>query len=63
MARCASPLQACLRAGDSETGVCIMDMVKALDAGPVRLRRTIELDDHSTLPWLHDTMAEECARR
>ena len=58
--RGASPLQAAIRAGDRETGVCVMRMVQALDAGPVYLSERIPLDDSSTLPWLHDRMAE-CA--
>ena len=59
--RGASPLQASIRAGDRETGVCVMEMVPALDAGPVYLSERIPLDDTSTLPWLHDRMAETAA--
>lgn len=60
--RGASPLQAALRAGDVETGVSVMRMVRGLDAGPVYLQRRITLDDRATLPWLHDAIAEESAR-
>jgi len=59
--RGASPLQACLRAGDAETGVCVMGMVPALDAGPVYLYERIPLAPDSTLPWLHERMAETAA--
>lgn len=59
--RGASPLQAALRAGDAETGVCVMEMVRALDAGPVYLRKTLALRGRPTLPWLHDAMAELAA--
>lgn len=59
--RGASPLQACLRAGDAETGVCVMGMVAALDAGPVYLTERIPLTAASTLPWLHDTVAASAA--
>ncbi len=59
--RGASPLQAVLRAGDESTGVSVMEMVRGLDAGPVYARREISLNLQSTLPWLHDTMAEESA--
>ena len=55
--RGASPLQAVLRAGETQTGVSVMRMVKALDAGPVYLTETIALDQESTLPQLHDAMA------
>lgn len=55
--RGASPLQAVLRAGDAETGVSVMRMVRALDAGPVYLRRALSLAGRPTLPWLHDAMA------
>jgi len=60
--RGASPLQAALRAGDTETGVCVMEMVRALDAGPVYLCEPIPLGDDATLPWLHDEIAACSAR-
>jgi methionyl-tRNA formyltransferase len=46
--RGASPIQAAILAGDAETGVSIMQMVPALDAGPiVRQARTPILDDET----------------
>ena len=46
--RGAAPIQAAIREGHRETGVSIMRMVKALDAGPVILeRRTPILDDET----------------
>jgi methionyl-tRNA formyltransferase len=46
--RGAAPIQAAILAGDSETGVSIMRMVPALDAGPVILQqRTTILDDET----------------
>jgi methionyl-tRNA formyltransferase len=46
--RGAAPIQAAIRAGDRETGVTIMRMVPALDAGPVILQaRTPILDDET----------------
>lgn len=60
--RGASPLQAAIRAGDRETGVTVMQMVPALDAGPVYLAERLPLDDTATLPWLHDRIAELAAR-
>lgn len=59
--RGASPLQAAIRAGDAETGVCVMEMAPALDAGPVYLSERIPLDAASTLPWLHDRVAAVAA--
>lgn len=59
--RGASPLQATLRAGDAETGVCVMGMVRGLDAGPVYSRRHISLSGQPSLSWLHDTVAAEAA--
>jgi methionyl-tRNA formyltransferase len=46
--RGAAPIQAAMLAGDAETGVSIMRMVPALDAGPVILQaRTPILDDET----------------
>ncbi|TVR14188.1 MAG: methionyl-tRNA formyltransferase [Planctomycetota bacterium] len=59
--RGASPLQAAIRAGDTESGVSVMQMVRALDAGPVYATRRIILPPRVTLPWLHDALAEESA--
>jgi methionyl-tRNA formyltransferase len=59
--RGASPLQACLRAGDAETGVCVMEMVPALDAGPVYLCERLPLTSLTTLPDLHDALAQTAA--
>lgn len=59
--RGASPLQAVLRAGDASTGVTVMRMVRGLDAGPTYLAEEVALDGTSTLPWLHDRLAEVAA--
>ena len=56
--RGASPLQAVLRAGEGETGVTVMRMVRGLDAGPMYLQERLPLTDATTLPMLHDAMAE-----
>ncbi len=53
--RGASPLQAALRAGDRATGVTVMRMVRALDAGPIYLARPLALAERTTLPALHDS--------
>ena len=59
--RGASPLQAAIRAGDAESGVTVMRMVRALDAGPMYAMERIALGERPTLPWLHDAMAELAA--
>lgn len=41
--RGAAPVQRAIMEGDSETGVCIMQVVEELDAGPVLLSRTEEI--------------------
>ena len=60
--RGASPLQAALRAGDASTGVSVMRMVRALDAGAVYLREELPLGPRATLASLHDELAEVAAR-
>jgi methionyl-tRNA formyltransferase len=55
--RGASPLQAALRAGDRETGVTVMRMVRGLDAGPMYLHERMPLTQRTTLPELHDAIA------
>ncbi len=60
--RGASPLQAALRAGDARTGVTVMRMVRALDAGPVYRQRELEISPAMTLPALHDLIAEAAAQ-
>ena len=59
--RGASPLQAAVRAGDLESGITVMRMVRALDAGPVYREERLALGARPTLPWLHDAMAELAA--
>ncbi len=59
--RGASPLQAAIRAGDGETGVTVMRMVRGLDAGPWCHRVVVPLLERPTLPWLHDAVAEAAA--
>ncbi len=46
--RGAAPIQAAILAGDTETGVSIMRMVPALDAGPVILQARTEILDDET---------------
>lgn len=56
--RGASPLQAVLRAGDRETGVTVMRMVRGLDAGPMYVQERMPITPAMTLPMVHDAIAE-----
>ncbi|HEX4918010.1 MAG TPA: methionyl-tRNA formyltransferase [Limnobacter sp.] len=55
--RGAAPIQRAIEAGDSQTGVCIMQMEAGLDTGPVRLERTLPIDVDDTASTLHDKLA------
>jgi methionyl-tRNA formyltransferase len=50
--RGAAPIERAIMAGDRETGVCIMRMVAALDAGPVCLRAAEPIADDDTFGTL-----------
>lgn len=56
--RGAAPIQRCIEAGDTETGVCIMQMEAGLDTGPVRLWRALPIEPTDTTSTLHDKLAE-----
>jgi methionyl-tRNA formyltransferase len=56
--RGAAPIQAALREGRVETGVSIMRMVPALDAGPVILRAVAPIADDETYGELSERLAE-----
>ncbi len=55
--RGASPIQQAILAGDKETGVSIMQIVKALDAGDVYTQTTTAIQDNDTAGSLHDRLA------
>lgn len=55
--RGAAPIQRAIQAGDTETGVCLMQMEKGLDTGPVLLRQTTPIAPHDTGGSLHDRLA------
>ncbi len=55
--RGAAPIARALLAGDAETGVSIMRMVPALDAGPVLARRACPTGPEDTAGTLHDRLA------
>jgi len=56
--RGAAPIQRAIEAGDSESGVCIMQMDEGLDTGPVIHRQSIQLAEQETGGSLHDALAE-----
>ncbi|RPE79828.1 methionyl-tRNA formyltransferase [Vulcaniibacterium tengchongense] len=56
--RGAAPIQRAIEAGDAETGVCLMQMEKGLDTGPVLLSRATPIGEHETGGQLHDRLAE-----
>jgi methionyl-tRNA formyltransferase len=56
--RGAAPIQAAIRAGDSETGITIMKMDAGLDTGPILSQRAIPIADDETGQSLHDKLAE-----
>jgi methionyl-tRNA formyltransferase len=56
--RGAAPIQRAIEAGDTETGVCLMQMEKGLDTGPVLLSQTIAIGAQETGGQLHDRLSE-----
>lgn len=55
--RGAAPIQRALLAGDSETGVDLMQMEKGLDTGPVLLSRRTDILSDDTGGSLHDRLS------
>ena len=55
--RGASPVQAAILAGDSESGVCVQKMVLKLDAGAVLASRSVVLAPDERAPELFDRLA------
>jgi methionyl-tRNA formyltransferase len=55
--RGAAPIQACIRAGDAESGITIMKMDAGLDTGPMLSQRAIPLAADETGQSLHDKLS------
>ena len=55
--RGAAPIQRAIEAGDTRTGICLMQMEKGLDTGPVLLSRELEIGARETGGELHDRLA------
>ncbi len=58
-----SPIAAAILAGDAETGVSIMELVRKMDAGPVIGRAAIAIGADDTTGSLESRLAELGARR
>lgn len=56
--RGAAPIQRAIEAGDAQTGVCLMQMEKGLDTGPVLLSQVLPIAASDTGGQLHDRLAE-----
>jgi methionyl-tRNA formyltransferase len=56
--RGAAPIQRAIEAGDTETGVCLMQMEAGLDTGPVLLSQRTPIGGEETGGQLHDRLAE-----
>lgn len=55
--RGAAPIQAAIREGDAETGITIMHVDAALDAGDIILMEKVAIEAHETGGSLHDKLA------
>lgn len=60
--RGAAPIQRALLAGDSETGVTIMQMDQGLDTGGILLQESLPISGDDTARTLHDKLAPLGAR-
>jgi methionyl-tRNA formyltransferase len=56
--RGASPIVAAILAGDETTGVTLMEMVRALDAGPMLTRVELDISPHDTTGTLEPRLAD-----
>ncbi len=55
--RGAAPIRHALMAGDELTGVCLFELVEALDAGPVCVSRQVKIDPDETYGKLYQRLA------
>lgn len=60
--RGAAPIQRAIMEGKDKTGVCIMEIIKELDAGDVYACKEVEITEDDDIISLHDKLAEEGAR-
>ena len=55
--RGAGPIQAAIKAGDAQTGVCLMAMTAGLDCGPVFVSESMTIGDDESAGELQDRLA------
>ena len=55
--RGAAPIQRAIEAGDSQSGICLMQMEAGLDTGPVLLRKALPIGAGMTGGELHDALS------
>ncbi len=55
--RGAAPIQRAIEAGDTKTGVAIMEMEPGLDTGPVLMDQALLITNNDTTQTLHDRLA------
>jgi methionyl-tRNA formyltransferase len=60
--RGAAPIQRALLAGDTESGVTVIQMEPSLDTGPILAMERVPITTTTTAAGLHDTLAELAAR-
>lgn len=60
--RGAAPIQRALLAGDTATGITIMQMDQGLDTGPILLQEALPINSDDTAQTLHDRLAALGAR-
>jgi methionyl-tRNA formyltransferase len=60
--RGAAPIQRAIEAGDTQTGVTIMQMDEGLDTGAMLLVESLAITDAETAATLHNKLAEQGAR-
>ena len=56
--RGAAPIQRAIEAGDTETGITIMQMDAGLDTGAMLATARCPIDEHTTAASLHDALAD-----
>jgi methionyl-tRNA formyltransferase len=59
--RGAAPIQRAIMAGDTETGIAVMQMEEGLDTGPVALVERVPIPPEATAGDLHDRLAQQGA--
>ena len=55
--RGAAPIQRCIEAGDTQTGITLMHMSKGLDEGDIAFVHALQIGADETAPQLHDRLA------